>query len=252
MSSQELHLSAKQLQKLGLNPDHIPQHVAIIMDGNGRWAKRRLLPRKMGHKQGAEALRTAIHSCAELGIRYLSVYVFSTENWKRPEEEVSFLMNFFTDLIQKEAPELNRQGVCVRVLGDLAELDSKLQEKIKNTEKQTENNTRLQLNLMMNYGSRRELTQACQSLADKVKAGELSTITESDISEKLYTKSIPDPDILIRTGGDTRVSNFLLWQIAYSECFFLDQLWPDFCRETLLSVVKDYQHRDRRYGGLNL
>jgi len=227
----------------------IPAHIAIIMDGNGRWAKRRFLPRNVGHRQGAEALRTTIKACAELGIRYLTAYTFSTENWKRPKEEVSFLMGFLKEMLIKETPELHKQNVILKCLGDLSELPEDVQQQIKISENQTQTNSGLQLNLMINYGSRREIIQAIQHLIAHSKNPK--DITEDLVSQAMYTQNIPDPDILIRTGGDVRISNYLLWQIAYSECFFLDTLWPDFNKKILVDVLAAFEKRDRRYGGLN-
>jgi undecaprenyl diphosphate synthase len=242
----------KTYQKYQLDPQRIPQHVAIIMDGNGRWAKKRFLPRAAGHKAGAEALRKTIKSCVELNIKYLTVYVFSTENWKRPKTEVSFLMNLLKELIIKEIPALNKEGARVRCLGAMEELPKKLQEKIKEAEKETKNNKIININLMINYGSRKELTESIKKINQDLQTKKLtfSEINEETISQYLYTKEIPDPDLLIRTGGDIRISNYLLWQIAYSELFFLDTLWPDFNKEHLFSLVKKFQDRERRFGGI--
>ncbi len=223
-----------------------PQHVAIVMDGNGRWAKKRLLPRNLGHKQGVEALRETVKGCIEFGVRYLSVYVFSTENWKRPEGEVQFLMDLLKSLIKIEIKKLHEQSVKVRFLGDLSALETSLQEGFSWAETLTAHNTALQLNLMINYGARDELVHAFQTLQAKG-----SAVTEASLSEALYTSGIPDPDIVIRTGGDFRLSNFLLWQSAYSEFFFLDTLWPDFNKEVLAQVLSDFKKRERRFGGLN-
>jgi undecaprenyl diphosphate synthase len=223
-----------------------PQHIAIVMDGNGRWAKKRLLPRNMGHKQGVEALRRTVEGCIAFKVKYLSVYVFSTENWKRPAEEVGFLMALLKDLIKKEVQKLHKQAVKVRFLGDLTALDVDINEGISWAEDLTQSNTALQLNLMVNYGSKMELVKAAKQLQDSNQP-----ISEEALSGALFTAGIPDPDILIRTGGDHRLSNFLLWQAAYSELFFLDMLWPDFTQDTLKNVIDAFHKRERRFGGLN-
>ncbi len=234
-------------RSLGIDSDKVPAHVAVIMDGNGRWAKSRFLPRQFGHRAGAEALRATIKACVEFGVHYLSVYTFSTENWKRPEAEVGFLMGLFQELIKKEIAELNRRGVRLHVLGATEELDPGLQDKIREAESLTAKNDTLHLNLMMNYGARRELVDAVRAIVKNPP----ETITEATISDMLTTKQMPDPDILIRTGGDFRVSNFMLWQIAYAEIFVLPILWPEFGRTQLAEIIKAYQTRDRRFGGLN-
>jgi undecaprenyl diphosphate synthase len=188
---------------------------------------------------------------AELGVKYLSVYVFSTENWKRPNDEVSFLMGLLKESLHKETPQLHQQNVRIKVLGDLSELSPELQAQIKTSEGHTASNTSLQFNLLINYGARREITQAIKGIVADSTTGKLSEITESTLDDYLYTKGICDPDIFIRTGGDYRISNFLLWQCAYSELFFLDTLWPDFNRDKLIEVIQQFQRRDRRFGGIN-
>lgn len=248
-------ISSEQLAKLcaehQLAPDELPQHVAIIMDGNGRWAAQRKKPRVFGHKQGAESLRSVIKACVEFNIKYLSVYAFSTENWRRPTDEVRFLMDFFVRLLNKEAHEMHRQGIRIRVLGDLSALASDLVEKIQWAESKTLANSVLQLNILLNYGSRHDILQAAQRLVSDVQSGYVSEpITESVFSEYLYTNGIPDPDVLIRPGGENRLSNFMLWQLAYSELIFTEILWPDFDRDRLISMLQIYQQRHRRYGGL--
>jgi undecaprenyl diphosphate synthase len=234
----------------GILPEALPSHIAIVMDGNGRWAKKRFMPRIVGHRNGAESLRTTIKTCADLGVQFLSVYVFSTENWKRPEDEVSFLMGFIREMLIQETPKLHEQNIKIRVLGDIAELSPELQAQIQESEGITAANTRLQFNLLINYGSRREIVQAIQKIAQDAAAGTLSMIDDQAVSDRLYSSGIPDPDIMIRTGGDSRISNFLLWQCAYSELFFLDILWPDFDRAQLLDVIIQFQKRDRRFGGI--
>ncbi|MCP4050762.1 MAG: isoprenyl transferase [bacterium] len=240
-------------KEAGLDFLNIPKHIAIIMDGNGRWAKKRLMPRSLGHREGAEALRRTLKSCVEFGIHYLSVYVFSTENWKRPRKEIAFLMAFLKDIIINEIQEIDKEGVCVRCLGDLSALDDNLQKLIREAEAKTRDNDILQMNLMLNYGSRDEIVKACRHIAEDVvekKIDSIDDINEDLLSGYLFTNGIPDPDIYIRTGGDYRMSNYLLWQSAYSELFFIDTLWPDFNRAELINVIKMFQKRDRRFGGL--
>ncbi|MFC1751898.1 isoprenyl transferase [Thermoproteota archaeon] len=235
-----------------LDADKMPVHIAIIMDGNGRWAKKRFLPRQMGHKAGAEALRATLKTCAELGILYLSVYVFSTENWKRPEKEVSFLMTLFKYLVAKELPELKKQGVRVQCLGDWDRIPLDVKDKFNEIQNETKENTRINLNLMVNYGSRHEILSACRKVCENKTKDQIQALTEEEFSSFLYSKDCPDPDILIRTGGDYRISNFMLWQIAYSELFVLDTLWPDFKKDQLIQVIKEFQIRERRFGGIKL
>ncbi len=237
--------------QVGLDVTKMPRHVAIVMDGNGRWAKKRHMPRTYGHKEGAEALRKTIKACVEFGVEYLTVYVFSTENWKRPEDEVGFLMDLFRLLIAKEIPTLNQEGVKVRCLGDIQGLHFDVQDAIRKAEEMTSKNSVLQLNLMLNYGARHEILQACRAMLERGKEDVSFSVSQADFESELYTSGIPDPEILVRTGGDVRVSNYLLWQIAYSELFFLETLWPDFNRESLIEVLKQFQNRERRFGGLS-
>lgn len=235
---------------LGLHASAIPKHVAIIMDGNGRWAQQKKMPRTKGHIAGAESLRRAIKACVELDIRYLSVYTFSTENWKRPEDEVSFLMALVREMIIKEIPALNKEGARVRALGHIEGMPKDVQKGLIKAEMDTRDNTVLQFNLMLNYGSRFEILEAAKRAAKSLNAEQMDALTEEDFSSYMYTQGMPDPDVLIRTGGDFRISNFMLWQVSYSELFFLDVLWPDFSREHLIDVVKQFQMRQRRFGGV--
>lgn len=229
----------------------VPKHVAIVMDGNGRWAKERGLPRMAGHKQGAEALRKIVRACNDFGIRYLTVYVFSTENWSRPDFEVKFLFAFIEHLIGQELAELHQNGVRMRFLGRIHQLSEKVRAQIQKAEAKTLHNQKLDLNFMLNYGGRAELVDAFKTMATQVKAGQLdpSAIDENLIEQNLYTAGIPDPDILIRTGGNFRVSNYLLWQIAYSEIWVTPQFWPDFDRDSLKQILDEFATRDRRFGG---
>ncbi len=230
-----------------INPDKVPTHIAVVMDGNGRWAKKRFLPRTAGHKAGRTTLKKMLKSCAKLGVKHLSAYTFSTENWSRPKDEVSFLMTFFKKVLSEEVKELHAENVRLKFLGELSALDEDIIRGIQDAETLTENNSKIQLNVMLNYGSRTEIIRAIQRLTPD----EISHLTEDQFSQKLYTQDIPDPDILIRTSGEYRISNFLLWQLAYSEFFFTDCLWPDFSEADLCHIIKQFQDRDRRHGGIN-
>ena len=223
---------------------NVPQHIAIIMDGNGRWAKKRGLPRAAGHKKGAETLKEIVKVCNEIGVKHLTVYAFSTENWARPKEEVKFLMNLFVEVINKEIEELHKNNVRVRFLGRLKEFSKPLQDKMKWAMELTEKNTLGNLNVMVNYGGRAEIVDAVWAMMDE---GRL-TIDEETISQHLYTAGIPDPDLLIRTANEMRISNFLLWQIAYAEIYVTDTLWPDFKKKQLLAAIEEYGKRERRFG----
>lgn len=227
-----------------------PRHVAIIMDGNGRWASARKLPRVAGHKKGAEALRELLPACRDLGISYLTVYAFSSENWQRPKSEVGELMRLMQYYLEKEASRLHAENVRLRVIGDISQLGAEIVHKIKEVEFLTQNNTALNLTIALSYGGRQEMVSAMRSLARLVAAGDIQAdaITEDLVSQALYTDDLPDPDLLIRTGGEQRVSNFLLWQIAYTELYFSPVLWPDFDRENLRQAVQEYMKRERRYG----
>lgn len=233
----------------GLDPAKIPSHVAIIMDGNGRWAKHRLMERIFGHQEGAEALRRSLKFCIDYGIKTLSVYAFSTENWKRPKEEVSFLMGYLRKMLKQELPNFIENQVQVHCLGDEKALPQDLQAQIQDTQEKTKNNQKVRLNLLINYGGRTEILHAIQSIANT--QPDSSKITEADITNHLYTKGQDEPDIIIRTGGEHRLSNFLLWQAAYSELFFSPVLWPDFKENELMSILKEFQGRNRRFGGIS-
>jgi undecaprenyl diphosphate synthase len=226
----------------------IPQHIAIIMDGNGRWAKQKGMPRIEGHRRGAVSLKETVKACRELGVQFLTVYAFSTENWKRPKAEVGFLMTLLSRTIDKELDELGRNGVRVRFLGRTAMLPENLRKKLAASEKQTQNNKDLNLNIMLSYGGRAEIVDAVKKLVSMHSTA--SKVTEDSISRELYTAGMPDPDLLIRTAGEMRVSNFMLWQIAYSELYVTGTLWPDFRKKHLLEAIKDYNNRHRKFGGL--
>jgi len=236
---------ANEQKSSGL-PEHIPTHVAIIMDGNGRWAKARGLPRLVGHKAGTENLRRVIRGCVEFGVKYLTIYAFSTENWARPADEVAGLMNIIKDVIEKELGELNKEGVQLHHLGHLDNLDPGLQEKVMKAVELTRNNDRLILNIAFNYGGRDEILCAVsQMLKDNVKP---ELVTPELFSTYLFTNGIPDPDLIIRTSGEMRTSNFLIWQSAYSEWYFPQTYWPDFDKEELRKAIFAYSERDRRFG----
>lgn len=228
----------------------LPRHVAIIMDGNGRWARERMLPRPIGHRNGMKAVREVVEGALEVGLEALSLFAFSQENWQRPEGEVNALMSLLEEYIQKEADELHRQGVRVQMLGDLSRLASAAKAAVDRVVSQTAGNTKLTLNLFISYGSRAELTRAARLIAEDVAAGRLTPadVNEAAVSERLYTHGCPDPDLLIRTSGERRISNFLLWQVAYAELFISPVLWPDWSRANLYEAILDFQQRDRRFG----
>jgi undecaprenyl diphosphate synthase len=232
--------------------DRLPQHIAVIMDGNGRWAKRRRLPRIAGHRAGIRAVRQAVEACARLGVPYLTLYAFSIENWKRPHTEIKLLMGLLREYLRKEIGELNRQNISLGVIGRIHELPSNVQRDLENTIQKTARNTGLRLTLALNYGARAELVDAVRELAEKMKHNGEVAIDERTFSRFLYTRGLPDPDLLIRTSGEMRLSNFLLWQAAYSEIWVTDTLWPDFTQEHLFGAIIDFQKRERRYGGLGL
>ncbi|SCA55024.1 undecaprenyl pyrophosphate synthase [Candidatus Terasakiella magnetica] len=235
---------------LKTSTDIEPLHVAIIMDGNGRWAKKRFLPRTAGHKKGADAVRRCIEAAVELGVTHLTLFGFSSENWKRPEEEVSTLMGLLRHYLANEVKRLHSEGVCIRFIGDRTRLSNDIVEAIEESEKLTEKNTTLYLTIALSYGGRAELLHATKEIAKKVKDGQLDpeAISEETISQSLYTVDTPDPDLLIRTSGEQRVSNFLLWQLAYTEFVFMDVLWPDFNKSHLEEALGELSGRDRRYG----
>ncbi len=237
----------------GLDPLRLPVHVAVIMDGNGRWAESKGLPRMMGHRAGVEALKTTLRLCSTWGIRALTVYAFSTENWSRPRDEVNFLMTLFERVLQRELESLQKEKVRINFLGELKALPERLQELIAEAIELTSGNTGIHFNVCTNYGGRRELVIAAQRLAERSAKGDLdpSEIDENMFAAELYTASEVDPDLLIRTSGERRISNFLLWQLAYSEIHVTDVLWPDFAEEALTRALLDYQSRCRRFGGLD-
>lgn len=229
----------------------VPRHVAIIMDGNGRWAKQRFLPRVAGHKRGVEAVREAVKACGDLGIEYLTLFAFSSENWRRPQEEVTVLMQLFLRALEQEVEKLHVNGIRFRVVGDLSAFDSRIIELVRRGEALTQHHSRLTLTVAANYGGRWDLIQAMHkvNLARAERGDDLmAPVTEAEFSPHLSLSFAPEPDLFIRTGGEQRISNFLLWQLAYSELYFTDSLWPDFGRAELDKAVASYQQRERRFG----
>ncbi len=234
-----------------MSEELLPNHIAFIVDGNRRWAKERKLPAKLGHKAGASNVEKIIKYANHRGIKYATCYVFSTENWKRAEEEISAIMALLKYYLDDYSEWAEMDNIKVRVIGDLKRLKPEIQKSIEKIHKRTENNTGLQLQLALNYGGRLELTQAMQKIAKEVKDGNLEPddITEQTISDNIYTAGIPDPDLMIRTSGEIRLSNFLLWQLAYSEFLFVDKYWPDFSEKDLEDAITEFQKRNRKFGG---
>ncbi len=235
-------------------PDAVqpPVHVAIIMDGNGRWAKKRLLNRIKGHEKGSETVRTVVRTCRKVGVRYLTLYAFSTENWQRPKAEIEALMALLTRFLESEKSELQDNNIRLRVIGQPERLPTKVQNALHETIMLTAGNTGMDLILALSYGARTEIVGMVKTLAEKIKRGQIepASISAELVADHLYTHDIPDPDLLIRTSGEMRISNFLLWQIAYSEIFVTPTLWPDFSKEELLEIFKDFQQRERRFGSV--
>jgi len=233
--------------------DRLPRHIAIIMDGNGRWAQKRALPRSMGHRAGVETLRKIVKTCSKLEIQVLTVYAFSTENWKRPKDEVGVLMTLLAEYLRKELKELHQNNVVIRTMGKTKDLPLEAQRELAHAMKSTRDNTGLILNLALNYGGRSEIIDAVKSLSKEAVRGTLriEDIDELRFSETLFTRGLPDPDLLIRTSGEMRLSNFLLWQLAYTEIVVVEELWPDFGEKALIAAIVAYQKRDRRFGGIH-
>ena len=236
-----------------IDPARLPTHVAIIMDGNGRWAGQRNLPRVAGHKAGIEAVRSTVETCGRMGIRALTLYAFSVENWKRPRAEVETLWRLLHTYLRKELPSLMQNGVRVRAIGRLGDLPEQVRRDLESARESTSLNAGLQVNLAINYSGRAEITDAVRAIVEQARraGAEEAPIEEETIAAHLYTAGLPDPDLLIRTSGEMRISNFLLWQIAYAELYVTPTLWPDFRRTDLLEAILDYQKRERRFGGLN-
>lgn len=248
----QLRKKKSQLQSTDLGKLKIPLHLAVIMDGNGRWARQRGLPRRAGHRAGAENLQNMCSMCGRRGIKYLTVYAFSTENWNRPDDEVHTLMELFVEFFDRYDAQLEKEGIRVRFSGDLAGLPEHIQKIIARSEETSRQRQKMQLIIAINYGGRRELVQACRSLAADAVMGKIrpEAIDEEHLRQKLYLPDIPDPDLVIRPSGEQRLSNFLLWQSAYAELWYSNVLWPDFSEDDLDLALQDYTQRDRRYGGI--
>ncbi len=242
--------SDEKLQDNLKKSGQIPRHIAIIMDGNGRWANKKGLPRVAGHKKGVDTVRDIVEACAQIGVKFLTLYTFSTENWKRPKDEVSTLMRLLLKSLKDRADELNENNIKLTTMGDIHALPDVVQKRLFEDMERTKNNKRMTLNLALSYSGRWELLEAIKSIGKKIEEGKINPddINEQIVSESLTTKNIPDPDLLIRTSGEFRVSNFLLWQIAYTEFFITDVYWPDFKRKHLYDAIKNFQGRERRFG----
>jgi undecaprenyl diphosphate synthase len=246
VTAEEVHI----LEKLDL--ERLPRHIAVIMDGNGRWAQKRHLPRVAGHRAGTQSARTTIETCARLKVEALTLYAFSVENWRRPKAEIEFLMQLLREYLRKEMPLIQRNNIRMRFLGRPDELPAGVQKDTREATEATAGNTGMVLSIALNYGGRAEIVDAMNAiLAERNGHGGDATVTEEQLSRHLYTANLPDPDLLIRTSGEMRVSNFLLWQIAYAEIFVTETLWPDFNRARLLEALLDFQGRERRYGGID-
>lgn len=238
------------LEKNKIDNLRIPEHIAIIMDGNGRWAKKRLLPRKFGHRAGAEKLRQVVRWCADYKIKHLTVYAFSTENWQRSQDEVNSLMNLIIEFFGKYEDELRKEGVRLRFIGELSDLPQKSLEVVQRAERDSQERNRIILNIALSYGSRQEIVRACKLYGEALQNGEMTSdqLTIENFSGFFYAADLPDPDLLIRPGGEQRISNFLLWQLSYTELYFIDKLWPDFSEDDLYQALAEYSGRDRRFG----
>ncbi len=233
-----------------LEPDKLPRHVAVIMDGNGRWAKKRLLNRIRGHEKGADVVREIVRTCRRIGIPVLTLYAFSTENWQRPKSEVTALMNLLKKFLASEKQEMLSNNIRLNAIGQVERLPNEIQDTLRDVARATEHCTGMLLNLALSYGGRSEIVKAVQEIAREVREGKLlpEEISSEIVHDHLYTRGIPDPDLMIRTSGEMRISNFLLWQMAYSEIVVTDTLWPDFGAAEFVSILKDFQHRERRFG----
>ena len=225
----------------------IPRHIAVIMDGNGRWAKQRFMPRVAGHQRGVEALREVVKACRDLGVEYLTVFAFSSENWRRPVEEVSFLMTLFLKMLEREVAKLHKNNIRLKIIGDRSRFDDKLKQTMRDAEQLTANNSALMLTIAVNYGGRWDVMHAVQNML-REHPSLAQTFTEEDLQPYLSMSDAPEPDLFIRTGGEQRISNFMLWQLAYTELYFTDTLWPAFDRQELGKAIASYQKRERRFG----
>ncbi|MBO5059578.1 MAG: isoprenyl transferase [Clostridia bacterium] len=245
-------LFKKKNRKSELDMSRLPTHIGVIMDGNGRWAKKRGLPRSAGHQAGADTLKKIVTECNKMGIKYITVYAFSTENWKRPKEEVDFLMNLLMSYLKDAERTLAGENVVIRAIGSRRELSEEMCRQIEKTENFTKNNTGIVMNIALNYGGREEIVHAVKDIFKKLEDGEcnIGDVDADMISDNLYTKGQPDPDFIIRTSNEQRLSNFMMWQASYSEFYFTERLWPDFSVKDLHDAIIEYQSRDRRYGGV--
>lgn len=245
-----MNFSDLSIRRTDIDTSLLPVHIAIIMDGNGRWAKKRFLSRIKGHEKGAEAVRTVVRNCREIGIPILTLFAFSTENWQRPKHEITALMALLKKFLRSEIYELMNKNIRFNVIGQIEKLPEDVKISVKETKDLTKSNDGMLLNLALSYGGRAEIVKMVRDIAIKAKEGIINydSITAELVSEHLYTRGMPDPDLLIRTSGEMRISNFLLWQIAYSEIFITDTLWPDFGEDEFISIIKEYQNRERRFG----
>lgn len=236
------------MKKLDFNK--LPRHIAIVMDGNGRWAKKHTIGRIRGHEKGVQAVKTTVRACLEIGIKYLTLFAFSMENWNRPDEEVQALMSLLEKYLDKETKQLNKQGIRLEIIGDLDLLNPSLKAKVLQAREETKNNERMILNMALSYGGRDEIVNAVKKIIREIRENKINieNINKGFFSNYLYTAGLPDPDLLIRTSGEYRISNFLLWQMAYTELYFTNILWPDFTKEHLLKAIATYQKRERRFG----
>jgi undecaprenyl diphosphate synthase len=247
-----LFINSKKKRKKEIDFSRLPQHIGVIMDGNGRWAKKRAMPRSAGHKAGAEALKKIITEANNLGVKYITVYAFSTENWKRPKDEVDYLMSLLLDYLRNAEKTLSGENVVIRAIGSRQGLTEEICTQIDKTENFTKNNTGIVMNIALNYGGREELVNAVKNISAEVQKGNMSIddIDDKTVADYLYTKNQPDVDLLIRTSGEQRLSNFMLWQVSYAEMWFTDKLWPDFKPKDLHNAILDFQNRGRRFGGI--
>lgn len=238
------------IESVDVDLSRIPSHIAIIMDGNGRWAQSKNKPRLFGHKAGATSVQEIVEVSRKIGLRYLTLYAFSSENWRRPEKEVSGLMSILKHYLESELPKMQKNGISLVSIGDHSKLPDGVRKSLQSAIKATENNTKLTLNLALSYGGRNEIVRAVKNISQKCVDGKLdvNTICDDDISDSLDTKGMPDPDLLIRTGGEARLSNFLLWQLSYAEIYFIHTMWPDFREKVFLQAISDFQQRQRRFG----
>jgi len=249
-STRATKMSPEPLIIEGVEPEKYPQHIVVILDGNGRWAEQRRLPRIMGHRAGVETVRKLVEDCSQLRINALTIFAFSSENWRRPDKEVGFLMDLFLTALNKEVKKLHENNIKIRFIGDTSAFNSKLQKRMTDSELLTESNSGLSLNIAVNYGGQWDITQAMKKIAAQIENNELASgdITAETISDNVCLNDLPAPDLFIRTGGEQRISNFLNWQLAYTELYFTDLLWPDFNRDELFKAIKIFANRQRRFG----